>query len=199
MFWMWGFIFRKTVVYTGMVWYVLHANGISSLVGGRAYRTGVIRNAYKILIRKPNGKPHDRTYQFPDHRLESKQILNRVWICVLASSGRRKNPAQSTSEHGNEPPGSMKDKRLFKYSAAWSSLKHSNTKLLTCDAFCWNFVHLAACWYHPHGQLIYHQHTPFHALSWLPLVFNRLIHNLWKTKVSLWHEHTLEYWNCQKR
>jgi hypothetical protein len=30
-------------------------------------------------------------------------------------------------------------------------------------------------------------------------VLNCLIHNLWKTKVSLWHEHTLEYWNCQNR
>jgi hypothetical protein len=66
------------VLYTGMVLYVLHANGISSLVGGRAYQTGVIRNAYKILIRKPNGKPHERPYQIPDPRLELKQILNRV-------------------------------------------------------------------------------------------------------------------------
>jgi hypothetical protein len=56
---------------------------ISSLVGTacsilRKYRTGVIRNAYKILIRKPNGKPHDRPYQTIDPRLELIQILNRV-------------------------------------------------------------------------------------------------------------------------
>jgi hypothetical protein len=66
------------VLYTGMVLHVLYANGISSLVGGRAYRTGVIRNGYKILIRKPNGKPHEKPYQIPDPRLKLKQILNRV-------------------------------------------------------------------------------------------------------------------------
>jgi len=44
----------------------------------RKNRTGVIRNAHKILIRKPNGKPHERPYQIQDLRLEVKHILNRV-------------------------------------------------------------------------------------------------------------------------
>jgi len=49
------------VLYTGMVLYVLHANGISSLVVGRAYRTGVIRNANKILIMGNHMTDHIRS------------------------------------------------------------------------------------------------------------------------------------------
>lgn len=161
--------------------------------------TGVLWNAYSILTRKPDGRPLGRPTQTPQPRLKLKQILNRVWLCVLASSGSRQDKTQSSSENGNEPPGSTKEKQLFKDPAAWSSLKPNNISYLLVMPS----AEISCILQHADTILMASWSTTStrHSIpcpGFLLFLIASFIISI-KTQVSLSQAHTLEYWNFQNR
>jgi hypothetical protein len=70
---------------------------------------GEMRNAYKILVGKPEGKrPLGRPRCRGDDIIRMDLWGNRVGRCELDSSGSGQGPVAGCCEHGNELPGSIK-------------------------------------------------------------------------------------------
>jgi hypothetical protein len=60
-----------------------------------------MRNAYKILVGKPEGKR-----PFGRYRRRCEDLMNTVQGIVSSGSGQ--GPVRGCCEHGNEPSGSIK-------------------------------------------------------------------------------------------
>jgi hypothetical protein len=77
-------------------------------------RMGEMRNAYNILVGKPEGK---RTLGRPKRRWKNNTRMNlrgnRVRRCGLDASGTGLGPVIGSCEHGNEPSGSIKGEELL--------------------------------------------------------------------------------------
>jgi hypothetical protein len=69
-------------------------------------RMGLMKNAYKILIGKPEGKrPLGRPRRrWEDIRMDQRERVRR---CGLDSSGSGQGPVAGCCEHGNKPSGSI--------------------------------------------------------------------------------------------
>jgi hypothetical protein len=63
------------------------------------------RNAYNILVGKPEGK---RPLGSPRRRWEDNNKMDRIGWYGLDSSGSRQRLVESCCEHGNELSGSIK-------------------------------------------------------------------------------------------
>jgi len=92
---------------------------------GHVARMGEIRNAYKILVRKSEGKgPLGR----PRRRWEDNIIMNFTetgWGCGLDASGSEQGQVTGSCEHGNKHSVSIKGshyKLLTKHPAPWREL-----------------------------------------------------------------------------
>jgi len=72
---------------------------------GHAARMGDTRNAYNILIGKPEGK---RPLGKPRRRWKIILLGNRVVECRLNSTGSEQGSVAGPCEHGNEPSGFIK-------------------------------------------------------------------------------------------
>jgi hypothetical protein len=72
---------------------------------GHAAHMGEMRNVYKILVGKPEGR---RQFGRPRHRWEDNIRMDRVRSCELDSAGSGYGPVAGSYEHGNEPSGSIK-------------------------------------------------------------------------------------------
>jgi hypothetical protein len=62
---------------------------------------GETRNAYKILVGKPEGKR-------PLGRPRSRWVDNRIGWYGLDRAGSGEGPVEGSCEHGDEPSGSLK-------------------------------------------------------------------------------------------
>jgi hypothetical protein len=75
---------------------------------------GEMKNAYSILVRKPEGK---RPLGRPRHRWEDNIRKDhrkiRVRVCGLDSLGSEQGPVAGFCEHGNEPSGSIKGREFL--------------------------------------------------------------------------------------
>jgi hypothetical protein len=72
-----------------------------------------MRNTYKILVEKPEGK---RPLGRPRRRWEDNIKMNLREIrfgCGLDSSGSGREPVVDSCEHGNEPSVSINDEELL--------------------------------------------------------------------------------------
>jgi hypothetical protein len=81
---------------------------------GRVCSTwGEMRNAYRVLVRKPEGRSRFRR---PGHKWKDniKMDLRKLGLdCGLDSSGSGQGPVAGSCEHSNEPSGFVKGKEFL--------------------------------------------------------------------------------------
>jgi hypothetical protein len=81
------------------------------------------RNAYRILMEKPEGK---RPLQRPRYRWVDNIKMERMGWYGLDLSGSGQVPVEGSCEHSNEPLGSIKCWEILEYLYNWWRLKNGS-------------------------------------------------------------------------
>jgi hypothetical protein len=88
----------------------------SRKMGGICSTHGELRNSYKILVGKPEGKPFGK----PGCRSEDSIRIDLKKIgCGLDSAGLGKGPVVGSCEHSNEPSGTKKGEGFYERLSAY--------------------------------------------------------------------------------
>jgi hypothetical protein len=75
---------------------------------------GDIRNSYKILVGKPEGRDHSGKLVINGKIIQERILGKQDWcVCGMDSYGSRQEPVAGSCEHNNEPLGSIKGRKFL--------------------------------------------------------------------------------------